>query len=265
VTDVPTLKDIEPAAIERIFALWDKMTMLEASDADQALRTLLGDLCDLLASKTALSTVAVRMPDNAEHDPAGGWRPRHVLHLHPSAKARANSARAMQDFNGNTRDITIINNISYAGTWRAKRLRELAPPEWFKSDYHEWLYTRMERTDAMWIGCPINADVELYIGIYRGKGQPPFVQRDCDTALFAMRGLRWFVQRYLLSLGLDLATAPLTRTERAILRRMLAGSAQKTIAAQMSQSVYTTHGHIKSIYLKFNVNNRSELMALWLN
>lgn len=263
--DEHALAGIDAATVARIFALWDKMTCLEAADVDHALHTLLQDLCDLLAAKTALSMVAVLMPHLGEEDPAHSWRPRHVTHLHPGPRARANTAQAMRLHEDGTRDITVLNNISHAGTWRARRLCELAPPEWFESPFYEQFYLRMGRTDAIWVGCPVNTDLELYVGLFRGSGQAPFTPRDSDTALFAMRGLTWFLKRYLLSLGLDLAQAPLTCMERRVLSQLLNGHAQQAIANELSQSLYTTHDHIKSIYRKFNVNTRSALMSLWLS
>lgn len=254
----------------RIYALWDKMSVVDASDADHALCTLLKDLCRLVPSRTALAMSAVRMPNIARHrDPTRGWRPRHVLYLHSSAKARARASRAMHRHNQGARDPlntdpTVVNNLAGAGTWRANRLCDLAPPEWFDSPMYQDLYITAGRRDAIWAACPVNADLELYIGLFRDHRQPLYEPHECDTVLLALRGLYWFAQHYLLSLGLDLARTPLTRTERSVLQRLLKGAAPKVIAAQMTQSIYTTHEHIQSIYRKFNVRSRAELSALWL-
>lgn len=253
-----------PAVMECVFALWDRMAMREAAGADRALLGLLEGLCDLLASQSAVCMVAARMPHLDGHDPVQDWRPCHVAHLHPSAQARANATQVVHSHGYRKPDITVINNVAGAGAWRAKRLCELAPAEWFKSPYYGQFYTRLGRSDAIWVGCPITEDIEVYIGIYRSTGQPPFQSTEADTALFALRGLGWFLQRYLFSLGLDLARTPLTDTERTVLHRLLGGQAPRDIADELSQSVHTCREHIQAIYKKYNVKSRAQLMALWL-
>jgi DNA-binding CsgD family transcriptional regulator len=260
--DMPNPASVKPLMTERIYSLWDAMAAVDISDADDALRALLENTCQLLSAKTALCVVAVRMPQ-AESDDGSNWRPRHVTPLAKPASGRATMADAERRYAAGGRDICVANHAACAGTWRAKRLSDLAPPEWFKSEYYETFYTRRGLLDAIWVGCPINADVEIYIGIVRGTGQPLFDAEESDAALLAMRGLSWFLQRCLLGLGLDLATAPLTEAERKVLRLVLHGHSPKAIAKELAQSVYTTQEHIQAIYRKFNVSRRSALAALW--
>lgn len=253
---------VKPPMTEGVCSLWDAMATVDISDADDALRVLLAKACQLLTATTALCVVAVRMPP-AESDEGSNWRPRHVTHLHKPASDRVAMADAERRYAAGGRDVCVANHAACAGTWRAKRLSDLAPPEWFKSEYYENFYTRRGLVDAIWVGCPINADVEIYVGIVRGTGQPMFEAHESDTALFAMRGLGWFLHRCLLGLGLNLATAPLTEAERKVLRLVLHGHSPKTIAKELAQSVYTTQEHIQAIYRKFNVSRRSALAALW--
>ncbi|MGT2511142.1 helix-turn-helix domain-containing protein [Cupriavidus basilensis] len=79
-----------------------------------------------------------------------------------------------------------------------------------------------------------------------------------------MHGLRWYYRQQLLSHGLLIADASLTSAERRVLLGLLDGLTEKQIAQKLEQSPNTTHVHIKSIYTKFNVRNRSTLTALWL-
>ncbi|MEO7067574.1 MAG: helix-turn-helix transcriptional regulator [Rhodanobacter sp.] len=254
---------IEPDVIERIYSLWDAMARIDVADADNAMHALLDGTRELLAGENAMCAVVVRMP---QVDSAGTgfiWRPRHVVHLDSRGNARANVADAERRLSVLQRDVWSATDVAGAGTWRAKRLCDVAPPEWFKSQYYENVYTRLGLIDSLWVVCPINTDVEIYLGIYRGTEQSLFEPSERDIALFAMRGLRWFLQRYLLSLGLNLATAPLTESERKVLHLVLHGRSPKAIAKELSQSVYTTQGHIQAIYQKFNVTRRAALAALW--
>jgi DNA-binding CsgD family transcriptional regulator len=57
---------------------------------------------------------------------------------------------------------------------------------------------------------------------------------------------------------------PLSRRERQTLELLLAGNADKQIAAQLEISRHTVHVYVKSLYKRFGVNSRSELLAKWV-
>lgn len=258
------LAGVDAAAAQRVYAFWDAMAGTDPSAMDTALKALLQGLCDVLDAYTANALVTVRMPAPRKTDPVQGWRPRHTVHLHVTPQVRENLAESRRRFKTDERDITVVRNVAFAGTWRANRLCELAPPEWFESDFYDQFYRRIGARDAIWVGCPINADLELYFGLFRSSQQPLFVAAEAEVALLALRALPWFLQRYVLGLGLDIATDPLTEMERRVLRQLLRGETQECIAQRMAHSQHTTHDHIKSIYRKFDVNSRATLSALWL-
>lgn len=259
------LASVDAATAARVFSLWDKMTGVDQSNMDGGLKVLLQGLCDLLDTYTANALVAVRMSERKKSDPAQGWRPRHSVHLRMTPQIEDNLKEAKRRFKVDSkRDVTVIRNVASAGTWRANRLRDLAPPEWFDSPFYQRFCVSVGCRDALWVGCPINRDLELYVGLFRGPEKPWFQRDEGDVALLALRGLSWFLQRYVLSLGLGLGNAPLTRTERRVLRHLLKGDNQDIIADRLNQSRHTTHDHIKAIYRKFDVNSRAALSALWL-
>lgn len=262
--DEHPLANLDTATANRIFGLWDKMSRTDPIDMDASLKVLLQELCQLLGAYTANSLVAVRMSTRKKSDALMGWRPRHTVHLEMTPQIRANLQDAKRRLDSDTHDVTVLRNIAFAGSWRAKRLCELAPPEWFESEFYQQFAVRVGCRDALWIGCPVNKDLELYVGLFRNPQQPLFQAQDGEVALVAMRGLSWFLQRYVLGLGLNLADAPLTGMERRVLTHLLKGDTQSNIAERMRQSHHTTHDHIKSIYRKFNVNSRAALSALWL-
>ncbi|MEO7066882.1 MAG: helix-turn-helix transcriptional regulator [Rhodanobacter sp.] len=264
-TNVPNPASIEPATMERIYSLWDALAEMDVSNADDSLHALLTGACQLLTAQAALCVVVVRMPQTGTNKTSAIWRPCHVMRFDPDvvAKARAEVTAAEHRLAAGGRDIWMANNVAAAGTWRAKRLCELVPPEWFESDYYNTFYTRLGLKDAIWVGCPINTDVEIYMGISRASEQAMFAANEPAIALFAVHGLHWLLKRYLLSLGLDLAAAPLTEAERDVLKLLLHGHSPQAIAEKLSQSVYTTREHIQRIYRKFNVTRRSALAALW--
>ncbi len=57
---------------------------------------------------------------------------------------------------------------------------------------------------------------------------------------------------------------PLSRRERQTLELLLAGNAEKQIAARLSISRNTVHVYVKSLYKRFDVSSRGELLARWV-
>jgi DNA-binding CsgD family transcriptional regulator len=58
--------------------------------------------------------------------------------------------------------------------------------------------------------------------------------------------------------------APLPRRQRQTLELLLAGDAEKQIAARLSISRHTVHVYVKSLYKRFGVSSRAELLARWV-
>ncbi len=58
---------------------------------------------------------------------------------------------------------------------------------------------------------------------------------------------------------------PLSPRERQTLELLLTGHAEKQIANQLSISKHTVHVYVKSLYKRFEVNSRGELLARWVH
>ena len=58
---------------------------------------------------------------------------------------------------------------------------------------------------------------------------------------------------------------PLSPRERQTLELLLTGHAEKQIANQLSISRHTVHVYVKSLYKRFDVNSRGELLARWVH
>jgi DNA-binding CsgD family transcriptional regulator len=63
---------------------------------------------------------------------------------------------------------------------------------------------------------------------------------------------------------IDLGDCQLSRRERQTLELLLAGNAEKQIAARLEISRHTVHVYVKKIYKRFGVNSRPELLAKWV-
>lgn len=248
----------------RVHTLWDELADFDAARADESLNHLMEGVCRLVDAQNACWIGAVRLSEFIPGDPTHGWRPRVVLHLHPSRPIKENTQEQVKSLEQGNIDETTVRNIALAGRFRTNRLADLVPESWFKSDYYRLYYLGVDHADAIWAGTPINDDTECYFGFFRNGAHPRFTPEERDIVAYALRGLKWFYRRQMLSRGLAVASTPLTATEREVLGGLLSGLSEKQIAVVRQQSPHTTHEHVINIYRKFGVGNRAALMALWL-
>ena len=254
----------DAAQLAKTYRLWDELADMDAAAVDQARNCLLQGLCDLAGADSASWVGALRMPDPHSADPVHGWRPRVIHHLRPSPRLREVAQQQRRLLETGKVDETTLRNIEAAGRFRTHRLMDIVPPEWFEGDYYRSFYLALDRRDAIWAGVPVNADTEIYFGLYRCHRQPGFSPEDRDAVGYALRGLRWFHRQQMLGHGLLLSTSPLTRAENAVLQGLLKGLSEKQIAADVGQSPSTTHEYVARLFRKYAVHNRAALMALWL-
>ncbi len=257
---MPSFDDIH----ERAHVLWDELADFDASQADEALRHLMAGLCGLVDAQNAVWIGAVRLAGNFPGDPVKGWRPRIVRYMRPAPPIlNAVKEQTLKLETGSVDDST-VRNVAGAGSFRVNRLADLVPGEWFDAPYYRRYYREVGNNDTIWAGIPINEDAESYVGIHRDLEHPFFTPDERDLVGYALRGLKWFFRRQMLSHGLTVASTPLTATEREVLGGLLTGLSEKQIAASRRQSAHTTHEYVTNIYRQFDVKNRAALMALWL-
>ncbi len=254
---------IKSGDMNAIHDLWDELADFDVGRSEEALTHLMGGLCALTGAWNITWIGAVRLDTFFPDDPAKGWRPRVMRHLHSSPLDVAAQELADKLELGNI-DETTVRNLEGAGVFRANRLRDLVGPEWFESPYYRIYFQGVGTEDAVWVASPVNGDTESWFGILRGPDQPPFTEAERDEIAYVLRSLKWFHRQQLLSHGLLVAVTPLTPAERRVLHLLLTGISEKLIAEQLERSYHTTHQWVTSIYRKFDVKNRAALMALWL-
>lgn len=248
---------------DRIHELWDELADFDAARADDALDHLLASLCRLVDAQNAMWIGAVRLPDIVPGDPVHGWRVRCFRHLHPAAVLTDATKAQIKNLERGSVDETTVRNVALAGSFRVNRAEDLVSG-WLESDHCARYFKPLGRVDVIWAGMPINNDAESYFGVFRHEGHPRFTAEECGRVGAALRGLKWFCRRQMLSHGLTMANSPLTAAEREILSGLLTGQSEKQIAAALGKSYHTTHEYVSGIFRKFDVNNRAALMALWL-
>jgi DNA-binding CsgD family transcriptional regulator len=250
---------------DRIHQLWDELADFDASDVDNAVGHALRSLAAAVNAQNAFWLGAVRLAHGRRsRDPLRGWRPRAVRHLHPTAADASFVKRATRELDAGIVDESTQGNVRGAGAFRAHLLRELVSNEWFATPFYEIGYRARGVHDAIFVISPVNPDAESYFGFHRKRGHPPFTAADRDLLAYALRSQKWFHRHVLLSHGLFLAKAPLTATERRVLRLLLTDLSEKQIAARLGLTFGTAHGYVTGILRKFGVSGRAGLTALWL-
>lgn len=254
----------EPMLRDRIHSLWDQLADIPAAEPEAALTLLLDELGQLIAGEQGFWFTLCRLSTHERSDPMLGWRPGPAFHQQECAVTRRGQRQLSRDVSEGRPGECLLNNIRTAGRFRASLIRERVSEAYLDSPQFHANLTDRGLSDSLAVISPVNEDTEVYVGFYRRIGQPAFSHQELDTVSYALRGLKWFQRQVLLTFGLQLAERPLTPTERRVMKQLLTGASEKQIAAQLGQRPQTTHNHVSSIYRKFNVNSRAELMALWI-
>jgi DNA-binding CsgD family transcriptional regulator len=249
---------------QEVYALWDQLAEFSVSDSDAGLMHLLSALRTMLSARNVLWGALVRLPSPGHADPLLGWRPRLIRVLDPIPAVAASVQKQFDTLWSDKVDLSQIVSMSGDEPFRIRLLFESLPREWFEGEHYRRHYLDVGFADSISVRIALNDDVRVRVFVFRDAQAPRFSAQDGQRLGFVMRGLKWFHCRQLLSHGLLIANAPLTPAERRVLLALLDGKMEKEIAQRLDQSPNTTHFHVKSIYAKFGVRNRSTLAALWL-
>jgi DNA-binding CsgD family transcriptional regulator len=258
-----TLK-VRPEIARRTHEIWDAIAGRSGTRVEEAANQLMAALCELHSCDNAYWIGAARLPVVAEGDPLHGWRAGAMQQLkwldrHDAAFARSRKLRRLN----HDIPLTTSHHVRMAGVFRATRLRDLVPASWFKSKDYAW-YLENDWADTVTVIFPVSECTESYFMFVRNRGQRRFDTRTRDALAYALRGLRWFHRHLLLFHGVLGASAPLSLTERGALRCLLSGGTDKDIAAVLGIGLHGAREHVATLYRKFDVSSRTELMALWL-
>ena len=253
---------LDDALRDRIHRLWDDLAAFEAAQSDAALMHLLDGVAAMVDAQNACWVGAVRLTDD-DGDALLGWRPRLIRYCHPLPNDERFTQERIRAVARGEVDESMVAHARLAGTYRARRMRDLVSPEWFRGEAYRG-YVGRGVYDALVIGAPVSTVAEGYYGFLRMRPDDPFTEADRDIALYAMRGLTWFHRRVLLAHGLLAAQSPLSPTDRRVLALLLTDRPEKAIAADLGVSPSTAHTYVRGVLRKFGVSGRSGLIALWL-
>lgn len=144
------------------------------------------------------------------------------------------------------------------------RAQVLTDAEWQRSRmYNEYL--RPVRLDGQLTSvCEVSANGAVsVVRLLRGCGEPDFSEREQRLLRFFHAELGRLIGNTLASV-FDPFLQNLSRRQRETLACLLEGVSEKEVAARLGISSLTTHQYVKSIYRRFSVNSRAELLAHFL-
>jgi hypothetical protein len=225
----PSQSFLPNALVMRVQTPWDELADFGAHETDAAVMHVMRVLSDLTGAQRAFWLGAVRF--GIDSDPLGGWRIRGIRRMNPMPEDDCVYKLSRRRLETGTSDEVTLAQIREAGVFRARLLRELAPPGFFATPDYDVLYRARDIDDAVFVVFPVNEDTESYFGWYRtGEDGRPFSRLDRDVLAYALRAIKWFHRRVMLHHGLLIAKAPLGPTERRLASLLLTERVEKEIA-----------------------------------
>lgn len=244
---------------DEIHTLWDELADFDVAQSEVSNIRLMRALADQANVWNVTWAGAVRLTSGeraASDDVMRRWRVAAVQSLHTPIPP------PHRIFEQRENDPSMDIPLRDLGRFRHYTFRRELPPAWFESAFYRQNYGEHGIVDAAFVAFPVNDSCESHFGFW---AREPLTERAVALVAYALRGIKWFHRRLMLSHGLLLANAPLTPTERKVLHLLLTNVDEKQIAEQLGLAASTTHHHILAIFRKFGVRSRSALIGLWLN
>jgi DNA-binding CsgD family transcriptional regulator len=253
-----------------VYELWDGLADFQAIDGEHMLAHFFTQLAKMIHADNAMWFGIFRLLNGeaAQQDPVFGWRSPVIRQWKPDPVFDALVQRFIADQKNPAEvklGITSTKIMQSAGQHRAHLLLNgWIDLEAFKKTSHYEIYYRQGKVvDRMWLGFPLNDDTESIFTFDRLGQSSAFTEEDLALAAYAVRGLKWFHRRLLMLHGILAAGEVLSPAERKIMPQLLTEQTEKEIATKLSLSFDGVHKHVKSIYKKCSVRNRSGLLMMW--
>lgn len=258
-SDPSARTEVADGVTERVRAL--RAELAARSDSPVS---LLGRLCELAGADNGVWFGNVRLVEDCRVDLASGWRPGALLVLWPASGLQDAILEPIPEREPGSAHDVMARLAARAGRFRAGRLRDLEPADWFLGGDYQQSYRAHGYGDALYVVSPVNRDAESCFGLFRSSGRSGFSEAERDLVAQALGGLEGVHRHLLLGHGLAIADAPLTPVEREVVQGMLVGLSESAVAQRCACSVEAVRACIPAACRKFGVDGRAGLMALWL-
>ena len=144
------------------------------------------------------------------------------------------------------------------------RRQLIGDPDWYRSRMFTE-YLRLIHCDHQLMSiCEVSEEHAIsVITMHRARGRRDFSQREQSAIRLFHGELGHLIGKALVSVY-DPDPLQLPRRERETLACLLEGDSEKQVAARLGLSPLTTHQYVKSLYRRFGVQSRAELLAYFL-
>lgn len=261
------MKALNQERLDWLYELWDRLADVHPAEIDKAHEFLMAELAARIRADNVVWIGGVRMLHGAKarRDVQNGWRARSARILHTSAERELQSRERIQN---QDREVALTTQAitASAGRFRVHRMRDgfvdfdaLRQTPHYRSHYEEGGVV-----DRIWAVSPVNPDAESYFLFDLHHTRRRFTETDARLMGHALRGIKWFHRRLLLSHGLLLADDAFTPAQRRVLALLLTEATEAEVAAQLGLSRGTVHQYAVELYRKLGVRGRAGLMSLWM-
>jgi len=140
----------------------------------------------------------------------------------------------------------------------------VADGEWYRSRLFNDYLRPLHLNDHVYSVCEVSRDHDVsVVALYRGRGERDFSERERRVLRFFHGELGRLVGTVLVSV-FDGDPLHLPPRERQTLACLLEGDSEKEVAARLDLSHATVHQYVTSLYRRFRVRSRAELLAHFL-
>lgn len=261
-------RKISARRFEAMHRLWDEVADFPASQSDAAVIHLMKTIAGWIDAHNAiwLGTVRLKAGVQAKKDLLRGWRVRVTVPWRPLPPQDEKFVRQLIREQDDDPGMASMATARLAGQFRVHRMRDgfIDFDAFRRTRHYRIVYQDNGIDDRIWVGFPVNADVESFFLFDKKHTPARFSAADAALAAGALRAIKWFHRRLLLGHGLLAAETPLMPAERRMVRALLTDKREREIACDLGLTVTTAHTYAKDIYRRFGVAGRSGLSALWL-
>lgn len=252
---------------EEIAHLWREVAESPLHQPEATLLYVLHWLEEMLDATHGFAVLA-RLAEDLGKDALGGWRVADSL--------RNGVPQTHEDFLDRSRESGFDDRrldqerwargaVRAAGELRVFMREDILGDDRWEDTRTYPLFEAFGLSDRIMGVLPVCDEVEVHIAVHRARGQSSFVREERDFLGRVLPGLRAPCHRWALLFGLIDTERPLSPRERETLRGLLSDMSEKQIAADLGLSPKSLHQYVVSIYRKFGVSSRPELMMKWLD
>jgi DNA-binding CsgD family transcriptional regulator len=256
---------IDEQDLSGVHRLWGEIAAFPVGESESALTHLLGAIAVLLGGTDAFWVGATRLSTVSENDKLSGWRARSARFRQQDEARDQVLARFLAEHKLNVVDPQTEAMLARAGHTRACLRRELVDDDaWNESALYREVLRPLGVEDRLLGSHVVSADAESYIGVDRGKNEPPFAERERDLLQLFLLGSRTLHRDLMRSRGLIGAEVPLSPREQDVQQLLLTSLTEEEIGVALGLTPRTTHQYVVAVLRKWKVSGRVGLMAMWL-